>query len=130
MGKKIQTTLILFLCLTNAIAQEYYYWANGHKQLLELSNENQYVIFKSNNRETVAQNLGISLREISNIERLTFSKSIVNRRTSTFGDEAYFIGVLLAANWIKIRLVRQILFILPRLFGLMVTWFDFPTSFM
>jgi len=90
MGKKIQTTLILFLCLTNAIAQEYYYWANGHKQLLELSNENQYVIFKSNNRETVAQNLGISLREISNIERLTFSKSIVNRRTSTFGDEAYF----------------------------------------
>jgi subtilisin family serine protease len=88
MVRKIQTTLLLLFCLTNVIAQEYYFWANGQKYALELSNENLYVLLKSNNRDLVAQNLKISPREISDIERLTYSKTIVSKRPNRFIDEA------------------------------------------
>lgn len=88
MARKIQTILLLSFCLNIAIAQDNYYWANGQKYALELSNEDQYVLFKGNNRELVAQNLRISPQEILTLERLTFTKTIVNRRLNTFIDEA------------------------------------------
>lgn len=85
--KNLHNTFLLF-CLTSAIAQEHYYWANGQKYALELSTENQYVLIKSDNRELVAQNLGISQQEISDIKQLIVSKTVINKRSNKLINES------------------------------------------
>ncbi len=87
MTRKIQITLLILFCVTSSIAQEHYYWSNGKKYALELFNENQYVLLKSNNRDLIARNLRISPQEISDVERLTFSKTILNKGSNRFVNE-------------------------------------------
>jgi len=77
--KKIIIYIVLFLNgFNSAIGQEYYYWAYGKKHLLEIHSEKQYILINGDNKETLAQSLGISKQNISDMKRVTISKNIVN----------------------------------------------------
>jgi len=78
MKKYFYTIIGLFFCLSSALAQEHYYWAYGKKYPLEVYAEKQYILLKGDNKDFVAQALGISKQEVSDLKPLTISKTIKN----------------------------------------------------
>lgn len=78
MSKYFYTIIGLFFCLGSALAQEHYYWAYGKKYPLEVYAEKQYILVKNDNKDLVAQGLGISKQEVSDLNPLTISKTIKN----------------------------------------------------
>lgn len=74
--KNIYSVFVLLLCLNNAIAQEYYFWADNQKFPLELYADMQYILIEDKHMESIAENLGIQELEVSGLKQLTVSKTV------------------------------------------------------
>jgi subtilisin family serine protease len=76
MERKIYLTLFLFFCITSATGQEYYYWAYGKKYPLELYADKQYIVVKDENKHSIAEDLGVTTKEVSTLKLLNVSQTI------------------------------------------------------
>jgi hypothetical protein len=104
--KKIIIYIVIFLNgFNSAIGQEHYYWAYGKKHSLEIHSEKQYILINGDNKGSLAQSLGISKQNISDMKRVTISKNIVNDQASlnTSHNELHwgFVNVSISKENIK-----------------------------
>ncbi|MGE0930303.1 S8 family serine peptidase [Peijinzhouia sedimentorum] len=87
MVKSIIAFTIAFLFLFNeGKGQEHYYWAYGEKHTLELYSEKQYLLIKGNNKESVAQSLGVEKKELADFKQIIISKAINEGRLSIYSN--------------------------------------------
>ncbi len=80
MVKSLFSAIILFISFNFGYTQGNYYWANGEKHFLELYPEKQYVLVEGQNKASIAQELGISAQNITDLEPIVISRTIQNRR--------------------------------------------------
>jgi subtilisin family serine protease len=78
MARTLIITIIFLSGLNLAVAQEYYYWANGKKYPLELYSEKQYILVQGQNKASVAQGLGVSEQNVSDLKPSIVSQTIKN----------------------------------------------------
>ncbi|MDO9553744.1 S8 family serine peptidase [Rhodonellum sp.] len=81
MVKSLFFVIIVFISFNFVYAQEHYYWANGEKHFLELYPEKQYVLVEGQNKASIAQELGISVQNITDLEPIVISRTIKYRRS-------------------------------------------------
>lgn len=94
MVKSLFLAFIVFISFNFVYAQEHYYWANGEKHFLELYPEKQYVLVEGQNKASIAQELGVSEQNITDLEPIVISRTINSSRRGKPGKDNLHWGVV------------------------------------
>jgi hypothetical protein len=92
MIRTIVFTVILLSGLNVAVAQEHYYWAYGKKYPLELHTEKNYVLMHGQNKVTIAQGLGLTEQDITDLKPIIVSRTVNTSRSNISGEDNLYWG--------------------------------------
>lgn len=92
MIRTIVFTVILLSGLNVAVAQEHYYWAYGKKHPLELYAEKHYVLMHGQNKASIAQGLGLTEQDITDLKPIIVSRTVNRSRSNISGEDNLYWG--------------------------------------